>query len=248
MTTICTRENTLERYLEALLDGDRVRCRAVIEEVLQTGFPANRVYMDVIWPIMVEIDNLYHQNRIDSAQQAFASRVNRTIVDQLQNKLPRHATRSKKVVICSAPNENAELGGQMMSDLFESDGWETRFLGGNVNNDDLLSFIHGYRPDVLLLYGVKAKDAPQTRKLIDTIRQVNAWPEMRIMLSSGVFSSAEGLWEEIGADVYASNATEAVRLADMDKNELLKPTKTIKRRKKLRTQPSQTEQKSAATV
>jgi methanogenic corrinoid protein MtbC1 len=248
MTTIRTRENALERYLEALLDGDRVRCRSVIEEVLQTGLPANRVYMDIIWPIMVEIDNLYHQDRIDSAQQAFASRINRTIVDQLQNKLPRHTVRSKKIVICSAPDENAELGGQMMSDLFESDGWETRFLGGNVNNDDLLSFIHRYRPDVLLLYGVKAKDAPQMRRLIDTVRKVNACPEMRIMLSSGVFSNAEGLWEEIGADVYASNATEAVRLADVNQNELLKPTKTIKRRKKLQTQSVSTEQISAATI
>lgn len=226
------KENVLERYLKGLLSGDRNACRTVIEEALQSGIPANRVYMDIIWPIMVEIDKLYRENRINAAQEAFATRINRTIVDQLQNKLPRRPQRSKKVVICSASNEQAELGAQMIADLFESDGWETRFLGGNVNNDDILNFIHDYHPDILLLYGINGKDAPATRQLIDNIRNINAWPEMKVMLSGGVFNRAEGLWEEIGADLYAPTANEAVRIASSDDNDIKKPQRTIKRRKK----------------
>jgi methanogenic corrinoid protein MtbC1 len=38
----------LERYLDALLQGDRKYCRTVIEEALQTGIPANSVYADII--------------------------------------------------------------------------------------------------------------------------------------------------------------------------------------------------------
>ena len=90
--------NVLERYLNGLLEGDRAVCRTIIEETLQTGMTANSVYMDVIWPIMVEVDNLYRQDRISSAQEAFATRINRTIVDQLQNKLPRKPIANKKVV------------------------------------------------------------------------------------------------------------------------------------------------------
>ena len=60
---------------------------------------AHQVYMDVIWPVMVEIDKLYRDDTIDSAQEAFASRINRTIVNQLQNKLPRRPAKSKKVTI-----------------------------------------------------------------------------------------------------------------------------------------------------
>ena len=181
---------------------------------------------------MVEIDSLYRKDTIDSAQEAFASRINRTIVDQLQNKLPRKQNRSKKIVICSTIAENGELGGQMMTDLFESDGWESRFLGGSVNNDDILNYIHKYQPDILLLFGMKAKTAPQIRSLIDTIKKINAWPNMKVMLSGGVFEHAEGLWEEIGADLYAANADDAVRLASADEKDIPVPKRTIKRRKK----------------
>ncbi len=180
----------LDRYLGTLLAGDRPACRAVIEETLQTGMTANNVYMDVIWPIMAEIDKLYRQDRINAAQEAFATRINRTIVDQLQNKLPRKVIKNKKVVVCSGANEQAEQGGQMITDLFESDGWEGRFLGGKVNNDDILAFVHSYGPDVLLLYGIAAIDAPQIRHLIDTVKSINACPEMKIMLSGGVFLGA----------------------------------------------------------
>jgi methanogenic corrinoid protein MtbC1 len=223
-------EKLVARYLKSLLTGDRNECRVVIEEVLRSGVPAHQVYMDIIWPIMTEIDKLYREDQIDSAQEAFASRINRTIINQLQNKLPRRAEKDKRVVIVTAQSDKAELGGQMMNDLFESDGWETRFLGGTAGNDDVMTFIHGYAPDILLLYGFNGEDAPAVRGLIDTIRGVNAFPEMRIMLSGGVFSRAEGLWEEIGADLYAETAADAVRLAQAPPEKLPTPTRTIKSR------------------
>ena len=233
------KEFVLERYLDSLLKGGRNACRAVIEETLQSGIPANSVYMDVIWPVMIEIDKLYRSDTIDSAQEAFATRINRTIVDQLQNKLPRKLQRSRKIIVCSADTQNAELGAQMVTDLFESDGWESRFIGGGVNNDDILSFVHSYKPDILLLYGIDAPDAPRVRHLIDSIKTINAFPEMKIMLAGGIFARAESLWEEIGADLFAENATEAVRLASADIEQIPVPKRTIKQRKKSYVQTEQ---------
>jgi len=227
------REETLGRYLEPLLRGDRMQCRTVIEETLQSGIPANSVYADVIWPIMVEIDNLVRADKINSTQEHLATRINRTIVDQLQNKLPRRPVRNKRVAVCCAPNELQELGAQMMADLFESDGWEVRFLGGGLSNDNILAFINEYAPDVLLVYGTAPKQAPDVRRLIDTIRNINAWPNMRIMVSGGLFNRAEGLWEEIGADMFAGTAFEAVQAAASDEPiEQPRPTRRRRRRQR----------------
>ena len=222
----------LEKYLRNLLSGNRVACRNVIEETLHCGIPANQVYVDLIWPIMVEVDSLYRAGTIDSAQEAFASRINRTIVNQLQNKLPRRPGKVKRVVIFTADNEQAELGGQMITDLFESDGWDTRFLGGTCCNDDILSFIHSFSPDILVLYGMNGPQAPSVRELIDAVREINAWPDMRIMLSGGVFDRAQGLWEEIGADLYAEDPAQAVQIANMSRDEIPAPQRLIKQRQR----------------
>jgi methanogenic corrinoid protein MtbC1 len=209
-------EVVLERYLDTLLKGDRRACRTVIEESLQTGTPANSVYSDIIWPIMVEIEHLVRSDKITSTQEHLATRINRTIVDQLQNKLPRKPHKNRKIVISCAQAELQELGAQIMADLFESDGWEVKFLGGGLTNDDILAFIHENAPDILLIYGSTPKQAPEIRQLIDTIRDINAWPNMRIMVSGGLFNRAEGLWQEIGADLFAATALEAIQLSSQD--------------------------------
>ena len=225
------KEGILERYLVALLHGDRKACRTVIEETLQSGIPANSVYLDVIWPVMVEIEKLLRSDQISCVQEHLATRINRTIVDQLQNKLPRKAGRDKKIIVCCASDELQELGAQIMADLFESDGWEVKFPGGGLTNDDILAFVNEYSPDILLIYGTTPKQAPNIRRLIDTISDINAWPSMRIMVSGGLFNRAEGLFEEMGADLYAATAVEAVQVASNDSGVELE-LKAIKRRKR----------------
>ncbi len=227
-------EEMLARYLEPLLRGDRKACRAVIEEAMQSGIPANSVYVHIIWPVMVEIENLLRENKITPVEEHLATRINRTIVDQLQNKLPRRPGKNKKVVVCCAPDELQELGAQMMTDLFESDGWDVRFLGGGLTNDDILSFINDYGSDILLIYGTAPKQAPSVRRLIDTVKSVNAWPDMRILVSGGLFNRAEGLWQEMEADLYAENALEALEVASSDTPVTHGEQRTINRRKKRR--------------
>lgn len=222
---------TLEKYLEALLKGDRSQSRSVVEETLQSGVTAHSVYLDLIWPVMVEIEKLIRSDKITVIQEHLATRINRTIVDQLQNKLPRRQNREKKVVICCAQDQLQELGAQMMADLFESDGWQVRFVGGGLTNDDILAYINSYAPKLLIIYGANASQAPDIRVLIDTIRNVNAWPDMRIMVSGGLFNRAEGLWEEIGADMFAENAAEALKIAPTEQ-QFNPENRTVKRKKR----------------
>ncbi len=225
-------QDVLARYLEPLLRGDRKACRSVVEEVLQKGIPANSVYIHMVWPIMVEIEKLLREERITPVQEHLATRVNRTIVDQLQNKLPRRPGKDKKVVVCCASDELQELGAQMMTDMFESDGWDVKFLGGGLSNDDILGYINESSPDILLIYGTVPKQAPDVRRLIDTIKSVNAWPEMRIMVSGGLFNRAEGLWQEMEADLYAATPVEALQAASDDNPIQHCEQRTINRRKK----------------
>ncbi len=228
------KEQTLAKYLKHLLLGDRFACRRVIEEVMQSGVPANSVYLNVIWPIMIEIERLSREDRITPTQEHLATRINRTIVDQLQNKLPKRENKDKKVTICCAQAELQELGAQMIADLFESDGWEVRFLGGGLSNDDIYAFINNYGPDLLVIYGSTPQQAPSVRLLIDTIKAVNAWPDMRIMVSGGLFARAEGLWEEIGADAFATTPAQALERACKDPDNYV-AQRTINRRKKRKT-------------
>jgi methanogenic corrinoid protein MtbC1 len=222
-------ENIRMRYLERLLQGDRVGCRDILGEALQTGTPANNIYTDLLWPIISDVERLYREHEIDIITEHMATRINRTLVDQLQSKLPRRANRDLKMILFSADDEPEELGAQMCADLFESDGWDVRFLGGGVPNDEIMILIANFQPDIVFIYGTKPSGAPGVRQLMDTVRNVGACKKVRFMVSGGLFNRADGLWDEIGADLFAPTAKEALKIALTDRR--AEPNKKRTRKK-----------------
>jgi hypothetical protein len=70
------------------------------------------------------------------------------------------------------------------------------------------------RPDLLVMFGTLPAGVPAVRKLIDYLRDVNSCPDMQVMCCGGIYKRAEGLAEEIGADLFAAEAQDAVRVAN----------------------------------
>jgi methanogenic corrinoid protein MtbC1 len=208
-----TSERTLERFVPALLAGQRQACRDVLCDVLNSGMQAETIYKQVMWPAMEQVVRMYRADQINLATEHMATRIGRTLVDQLQAHLPRGNPNGKSIVITCADGEPEELGAQMCADLFESNGWTVYFVGGGVPNDEILALVGQYRPHILLVFGTQPAGVPGVRRLIDLIREVNPNPTMNIMISGGVFNRADGLWKEVNADLFARTAAEALEVA-----------------------------------
>ncbi len=203
-----------QQYVEPLLAGDRQGCRRFIEETLGTGASATDLLNHLIWPTMELLQSLYREDRVTIGSLNLATRLNRSITDQLCAKLPTAPSKDRKVLIFCGNDEPEELGGQISADLFESDGYTVKFAGGGVPEDEVLQLIGDERPDLLVLFGTLPSGVPAVRRLIDYLREVNSCPEMQIMCCGGIYRRAEGLAEEIGADLYAPDAATAVTVAN----------------------------------
>ena len=71
-------EDLMTLYFEALFTGNRRNCQNVIGEALQTGIPINHVYMDLLWPVMVQLEKLDKQDKIDTPRFNIPTRINRS--------------------------------------------------------------------------------------------------------------------------------------------------------------------------
>lgn len=207
-------DSLLLRYMQPLLAGRRAECFELIGTAISAGAPAETLLCEVVWPAMSQIDRLFREDVINHAAQNMAARINRTVADQLQRHLPRRAANGKRIVITCADDVNEETGAQTIADLFQSDGWDVYFLGVGVPQDEILEIIGKLRPDILLLFGTRPEAVPDTRHLVEWIREVNTCPTMNIIVSGGVFNRADGLWQEVGADVFAPTATDLLKLAN----------------------------------
>ena len=199
-------------YLGHLFSGRRFEARELLLTAQDRGTPAEKLLMGVVWPAMEQIQHLYRNNDIPLIVEHMASRLNRVVADQLQVVLPHQMKTGKRMMIVCGEGENEELGAQIMADLFEADGWTVWFLGSGVPNDEILEFLSQVTPDLLTVYGSQPGGVPGIRQLIDLIHEVGICEEMQILLSGGVFNRADGLAEEIGADLFAHDVRSALEL------------------------------------
>lgn len=210
--------NLFQRYLKPLLEGDRAQCRKIIDEALFAGASAEELLTQLLWPAMEMIQQHHRDDQINQNTLNLATRLNRSITDQVSSRLEQKPGNGRKVLIFCGADEPEELGGQITADLFEADGWTTRFAGGGVPDDEVLNFIGEYRPNLLVMFGTLPSGVPAVRKLIDYLREVNSCPEMQVMCCGGIYKRAEGLSEEIGADLYAPDGAQAVKVANANPN------------------------------
>jgi methanogenic corrinoid protein MtbC1 len=214
MSFTCT-SAVRESYLQSLLSGDRTSARLIIDQELTASqASAYDLLTQLIWPVMEQIQNLYREDRISISKLNLATRLNRAIADQLGARLDRKAPNGKRALIFCGNDEPEELGGQICADLFEADGWTVRFAGGGVPEDEVLELIGEFRPDLLVMFATLPSNVPGVRKLIDYLREINSCPNMQVMCCGGIYKRAEGLAEEIGADLYAPDAPQAVQVAN----------------------------------
>jgi methanogenic corrinoid protein MtbC1 len=188
---------------------------------------------------MERVEKLYRSDRINAASESMATRINRSVADQLQLSLIRRDSNGKRILITCAPDEPEELGAQMCADLFEAKGWDVYLVGGGVPNDEILSLAGQLRPDILLIFGTQPAGVPGVRQLVDQIREIGVNPTMNIMVSGGVFNRADGLWREVNADLVAKNAREAIPIAEAAEPRKPEPPRTgaPKKRRRRRRPP-----------
>jgi methanogenic corrinoid protein MtbC1 len=201
--SVVNQEILTERLFHMLISGERTSARQLVGEALNGHYTPETLATEVCWPLMDMIGTLYRSDQMTNLAQHYSTRLLRSLVDQLQVHYVQKPRRNKKLCMFCGPNEGDDLCAQLVADLAEADGYQVYFGGGGVANDEILAEVNEQRPDILLMFSSAAQDAPNIRRLIDTIRGVNAWEPMQIVVGGGVFNRAPGLAEEIGADLWA---------------------------------------------
>ncbi len=68
------------------------------------------------------LQSLYREDRISVSSLNMATRLNRSLCDQIAGRLEQKESNFKTVLIYCGDDEPEELGGQIAADLFEAEG------------------------------------------------------------------------------------------------------------------------------
>lgn len=189
----------LERFVEHLIEGDRVGCRDILREFIAEGNDAREALEQLAWPACALIDRLSRQDQIAAVHEHGATVLLGQLVQRLECGLSKSPARCRLLIVASGRSAAEELAGEIFAGLAEADGFDVLYLGGGVESDDLFAEISRRRPVAFVSFAAAGADAPRLRRLIDAVRQQDPVPGLRIGVGGGVFERVPGLSDEIGA-------------------------------------------------
>jgi methanogenic corrinoid protein MtbC1 len=226
------RDALMDRFFTALISGNRPAARAVVEEV--TGSDKSPVHLigELFWPALQQLQKLHKSDQLSDLSHHYATRLLRQLIEQNQPRLAQSPRLGKKVMVVSGNEQSEELGGHMASDLLEAAGFEVYYAGGGIANDEIVAQLGEINADVLVVFAAIPATVPMTRVLIDYLHDIGVCPKLQIVVGGGVFNRADGLAEEIGADLWAKTPEELVSvMVDQPQQRMRTGQRTVGRKR-----------------
>jgi methanogenic corrinoid protein MtbC1 len=235
------RNAMLDKFFNALISGDRAGARAVVDEALDADYPASTILTNLFWPTLQQIQQMHRHDQLSELAHNYATRLLFHLEAQMQLRLPTPEEHGSRVLLTSGQEASEELAGQMATDLLEAAGYEVYFAGGGIANDEVVDQISDLEAQKLVVFGAVPQTVPETRLLIDRLHSIGACPNLQIVVGGGVFNRADGLAQEIGADLWAHDPAELVQVMLQQPERRMSEGQRTVGRKRARSQDKQAE-------
>ena len=126
----------IPRYLELLVKGNEDQVYSLIRNCLNSGASIDKLILEIIYPTIEHVNNLYDSGKIGTAEQNL---LRTTISKSLNifNQIPVGLDPKKNVVVIAADPDSILIS-ESASASYHSDGWNVSHLGDMSSAIDVL--------------------------------------------------------------------------------------------------------------
>lgn len=202
------------QYLDRLLKGEREDAGKLILDAVENGVPVQDIYIHVFQASQYEIGRLWHAGEVSVAQEHYCSAVTERIMSQLYPKIFNTRRIGRTYVGACVGGELHQIGARMVADFFESDGWDTFYLGANTPVSSIIEAVSQNEADILGISCTMSFHRTAAERLVKQLRNSESVPgDLKIIAGGYMFLKHPDFHKQIGTDGTASNAAEALKTA-----------------------------------
>lgn len=192
-------------YLERLLAPDARGARTLVQDALDSGVPAPALYLRVITPAMHEVGRLWETAQISVAQEHLATQVSQMVIAALGGRMSggEPVGLGRVAVVSSTPGERHALGGTMVADFLESQGWDVLSLGADIPVDELTELVMVRAAALVALSTALPGNLLSVTRTCQRLRQLPGPPF--IVVGGRAYRGHESRALAVGADAFAED-------------------------------------------
>ncbi|HIJ40446.1 MAG TPA: cobalamin-binding protein [Deltaproteobacteria bacterium] len=178
-------ESVYEKYLSALLAGRRSECHDIVQKLLANGIDLKELYGKLFQRSMYQVGELWENNRITVANEHLATSITESLLNLAYPSIFATERIGKKAVISCSANEFHQVGGKMVADILELNGWDGHFLGANTPPEDMVQYIQEVKPDLVGLSLSIFSNIGHLERCIDVVK--TDFPNMDLLIGGQAF-------------------------------------------------------------
>ena len=191
-----------------ILSGEEGKLLERVDDLLKSKSPLD-VIEKHLKPAMNIVGEMYDKSKIFLPQLILAAQTAQKAFEKVQSLFPQKES-SEKFVIATVKGDVHDIGKNIVATILKSAGYDIVDLGRNVPPDKIADAVEKEKPVMLGLSAITTTTAP---KIQETIKEMKSRGIILPVVVGGA-SLNEELAKELGADFYAKNATDAVKILE----------------------------------
>ncbi|MCC6869333.1 MAG: corrinoid protein [Burkholderiales bacterium] len=182
-----------------------------VEDLLAQGQPASQILERGLIAAITQVGDRMASGEAFIPEVLLAARAMTTAVDVLAPHLAASGDKQRgKVLIGTVTGDMHDIGKNLVVTMLRGVGFDVRDLGINVSRDKFYDEVAAFEPDVLGLSSLLTTTMMEMRTIVAGMKDRGLDERCKIIVGGAPVS--EEFARQIGADGYARNAVEAVRL------------------------------------
>lgn len=206
------KEKLFEEMSSALVEMEVERVAELAEETLKQNIPAYETITEGLIPGMDEVSKLFEEEEYFLPEVLICSdafnagiAVVKPHIDQASLKKP------IKVVIGVVEGDTHDIGKNLVRILTEASGFEVYDLGRDVPLEKFIEKAEEVDCDMICMSTMMTTTMAGMKTVIDRLKENNLREKYKVLIGGGPIS--QNYCDLIGADLYAKDASSAVRKA-----------------------------------
>jgi len=205
------------QYLTLLLEHKREEAAQLVLGATEEGATFESIALEVIQPALAEVGRLWHMNQLSIVEEHYCTAASGCVLSQafraaLAARPPK--SKGRTALITGVGGEVHELGPRVVANFLEIDGWSPIFLGVNSPAEEIVELLSEGRIDLLALSVGTNLAVGAAKEQIALVRATRGLEGVRVLVGGAPFNMHPELWREVGADGCASDARQAVEVAN----------------------------------
>ena len=212
-----TRDEALEKIRESLVELDEDNLLSYIDEALRQGVSVEDIVFKAMSEGMREIGRLYETGEYFLAELMQAAEIFKKAIRKLNPLLEEKAKKlgvEKRdvIVIGTVKGDIHDIGKNIVATMLSASGFKVIDLGVDVDAEKFIEAVEKHKPKILGMSALLTTTAKYMEHVIKELEKRGLRSKVKVIVGGAAVTNEYA--KKIGADGWAKNAVEALRLVE----------------------------------